>query len=155
MAAIATCPWATAKTSHASSRSATSCRSWSKTRRPAVREESAEHEGGAEALGLGDVARLRDEGGEVRVRHRAGVDAEGGQRDLPDRPFAVLGVAESVVAAHQEPPALDADHRGGGGAHRGGREGGSFGLDAITALRGREAAVVTGHARRASHTADA
>src|SRR5690606_24275104 len=61
-----------------------------------------EHEGPAEVLGLGAVARLRDEVGEVLDRHRAGVDPEGEHGDLPDGAIAVGGIDVGVLPAHRE-----------------------------------------------------
>jgi hypothetical protein len=110
-----------------------------------VGQQPGEDEGGSEALGLGDIAGLCDEGGEVRIRHRAGVDPEAGQGDIAGRPFAILAVAEGIFASHEESPAVEADHRGCRGRHRGARNGARPLVVAACAVYRWSAAAIVAH----------
>jgi hypothetical protein len=70
-------------------------------------EQRVEHERPAEALGVGDVTRRVDEGGEVAVADRGGVDPVRRQRDLAHRAFAVVGKRIVVsLPMRNEPPAM-------------------------------------------------
>ena len=66
------------------------------------RHLQVEDERAAEALGIGDVARGADEGGELGVGDGGGGDAEGVERHRAHRALAVARNGGGVVVAHAE-----------------------------------------------------
>ena len=84
---------------------------------PSGREVHPEDERPLIDLGLGAVARLGDEGGEVGICNRECIDCEGREGHGAHRPLAVGGEGVLVAGAHQELAAGQRD----GGAGRCGR----------------------------------
>jgi hypothetical protein len=65
-------------------------------------DQQVEDEAPSPPLSLGDVARVLDELGELRVGYGVGIDPERGEGDLAYRALAVLEEAHTVVGTHSE-----------------------------------------------------